>query len=349
MKVTKVLSYLLISAFAVCLAFSCKEDDETTESKYMRGVFTFETPAFGKAYDTFTMKPEGEVKRAKDDDSDKTIGIYWAIPYFTSVLDTVRKEGEVGPDGSMTVTLPSDTLATLSFTCGFFASGYNTNSVTRYTTIVDPDPEGESLKGIVRVHGYPSFTDTRDGKYYHTIPGGTNTLWMQRNLGWSGGGQAYHGCSVVDELFGRMYTWEEAQTACPEGWRLPSEADWVALAESVSNEKFEPFVPFKGIAGKFMGSVTFNGERMWPYSPYVDSQGNKPFFALPMGYASILNKDGYTYHDYCVRAVFWTSEEYKGYGVYRSFYMNSPNIEVDYANKKEMAASVRCVRDYKAE
>jgi len=32
------------------------------------------------------------------------------------------------------------------------------------------------------------------------------------------------------KTYGRLYTWEAAQRACPEGWHLPSDEEWYHLA-----------------------------------------------------------------------------------------------------------------------
>ena len=31
--------------------------------------------------------------------------------------------------------------------------------------------------------------------------------------------------------YGRLYTWEAAQKACPPGWRLPSDEEWWNMAK----------------------------------------------------------------------------------------------------------------------
>ncbi len=68
---------------------------------------------------------------------------------------------------------------------------------------------------------YGSFTDTRDGHKYRTVGVG-NRLWLADNLAYeSSGSICANGKSACDS-YGRLYTWEAAQSVCPEGWRLPS-------------------------------------------------------------------------------------------------------------------------------
>lgn len=70
-----------------------------------------------------------------------------------------------------------------------------------------------------------SFVDSRDGKRYMTVKIGSR-VWMAENLN-------YHAmdsyCYGNDERncmsFGRLYTWESANRACPDGWSLPESDD----------------------------------------------------------------------------------------------------------------------------
>jgi uncharacterized protein (TIGR02145 family) len=36
--------------------------------------------------------------------------------------------------------------------------------------------------------------------------------------------------------YGRLYNWEDAKSACPSGWRLPSDDEWTALTDAVGGE-----------------------------------------------------------------------------------------------------------------
>ena len=95
-------------------------------------------------------------------------------------------------------------------------------------------------------------------------------------------------------------------------------------------------------AGKLMVKAYFNGVLIWDYYRGVEIR-NEAFSALPWGYAQI--EDGrYSFYDYDDYAIFWTSDEYEGRGVYRYIFEQYDNVYVGTADKQTFAANVRCVR-----
>ncbi|MDD4062404.1 MAG: FISUMP domain-containing protein [Candidatus Pacebacteria bacterium] len=77
-----------------------------------------------------------------------------------------------------------------------------------------------------------TLTDARDGQVYPTIIV-NGTRWMAQNLNYNVSGS---GCSPDNpsncesgDPYGRLYTYDQAMSACPIGWRLPSDEDWKSL------------------------------------------------------------------------------------------------------------------------
>ena len=198
---------------------------------------------------------------------------------------------------------------------------------------------------------------TADGitYYYETING---LDWFRNNLADPAYGAPQAKAEAMSDVFGRYYSYEEAVKACPEGWRLPTDAEWRALAESVnapSASKEHGIIP--GIAADFMADARFNGAIMWEYWPAVGEITNKSGLAvIPCGYSNLGTKgDNGTYptaaffgvYEY---AAFWTADKVEGedgMAYYRYLICDQPDMQIGKGDVNTLGASVRCVRESK--
>lgn len=95
-------------------------------------------------------------------------------------------------------------------------------------------------QGITRqTESSTPFTDTRDGQVYKTVrytttyPDQTKytAIWMTSNLNYETADSfCYNDEETNCNIYGKLYTWEAAMTACPDGWRLPNDEDWYQLS-----------------------------------------------------------------------------------------------------------------------
>jgi uncharacterized protein (TIGR02145 family) len=155
---------------------------------------------------------------------------------------------------------------------------------------------------------------------------------MAENLSYAAAGsKCSNGSSLSDastftcETYGRLYNWETAMSACPEGWHLPSDAEWDVLMTAVG--------------GSSTAGTKLKATSGWNNSGNgTDAYG---FAALPVGYGS---SDG-SFGNVGYYGLWWSATEYDAYGAYyRGMYYDD---EYAYWNfdDKDYLFSVRCLQD----
>lgn len=85
------------------------------------------------------------------------------------------------------------------------------------------------------------FTDPRDGYSYRVVTIG-GRRWFAENLRYrSEDSRCYEADEANCADHGRLYRLEDAERACPAGWRVPSEEDWrrLELALGIPPEEIE--------------------------------------------------------------------------------------------------------------
>lgn len=174
-----------------------------------------------------------------------------------------------------------------------------------------------------------SFTDKRDAKVYKTVKIGEQ-WWMGENLAY----KTSSGCTTYEDIddyvgtYGYLYTWEVSKDVCPEGWHLPSDAEFLVLAGFLGGEY---------VAG---GKMKEPGTDHWK-SPNTGATNSSGFTALSSGKGN----DNENKYYLGVMTYFWTSEDDGGeYGV--SWALFSAKEEFSrYGLIKENSVSVRCIKD----
>lgn len=140
-----------------------------------------------------------------------------------------------------------------------------------------------------------TFTDTRDGQTYKTVQIGNQT-WMAQNLNYKIGKSSCYNNNKKDcEKYGRLYDWNTAMKACPEGWHLPSREEYEQLLFiACGNEK--------------SCDKELNSQTGWVYNGN-NSDDKLGFSALPAGYygGHYLFDGGKKFRSRGWGANFWTS------------------------------------------
>lgn len=79
-----------------------------------------------------------------------------------------------------------------------------------------------------------SFKDPRDGQVYGIKRIG-NLTWMKENLRFDApaGSLCFDNDDEACADLGMLYTYDAALKACPAGWRLPTDSDWMDLEKAV--------------------------------------------------------------------------------------------------------------------
>ena len=195
-----------------------------------------------------------------------------------------------------------------------------------------------------------SFTDPRDGQSYDVVMIGDLT-WMAENLNYATEASVCpDGDSRNCKYLGRLYTWAEAKTVCPEGWRLPTKADFGTLVAAVFGDAAQSRVGNPGAVSNKVGAALKSRDSWFKKGNGSDEFG---FNALPAGYRdAILKADdgaimGGRFDGIGGYAYFWSATEdvenpeSNAYYLFLSFSSDAASLN---SFAKEDYRSVRCVR-----
>ena len=308
-----------MAAFAAISIYSCKKDDSSdTTYNYLDGGMGITLDKYVDGLDSVRVTAYGVTHPDGDD-----LSYYYRVTDLEGAGDTVKVSSKT-PRTSFhkRFKLPYET-GTYTVTCGAYASGYYSTSSTAQVTLVKPGI-GQSLSETGINYDDPHITI--DGKDYFTTTIGS-LEWLRNNLADSSAGLALEGCEVTSYPLGRYYTFTEASSICPSGWRLPTADEWKGLSDK---------------AGALMVDARFNGNIMWPVSE-VDKNNSTGISAIPAGYASIMGATA-RYKGLGEYAAFWTSDTTDEGAIYVYIIGTSDNIFTAVGDKTAFSASVRCVR-----
>ncbi len=171
-----------------------------------------------------------------------------------------------------------------------------------------------------------NLVDVRDSKVYKTVIL-DKQVWMAENLNFEMENSAiYEKLPENGIKFGRLYTWDAANKACPAGWHLPSDGEWKELEKYLGMPEID-----LEKSNEWRG--TNQGTRLI-------SDSTLSFNIQLGGYKN--PPSNYNLKD--SQAFFWTSSTEYELGWMRQLYIKSPQI-FRKSRPKSWSFSVRCVKN----
>ena len=185
-----------------------------------------------------------------------------------------------------------------------------------------------------------TYTDPRDGQTYATVDIGCQT-WFAENLNYeTSNSWEYENSSANGNIYGHLYTWDAALTACPSGWSLPDDEEWKTMEMALGMSQSEADDDdWRGTDEG--GKMKETGTTHWN-SPNTGATNTSGFTALPGGYR---DSSG-SFNDLGYDGSWWSSTEGSGTSAWhRSLYYSSDQVLRDSSYDKVYGFSIRCLKD----
>jgi uncharacterized protein (TIGR02145 family) len=252
-------------------------------------------------------------------------------------------------------------LTGLSAGTTYFARAYATNSVgTAYGNEMN-------FKTSSAFPGCGTVTDA-DENIYNTVTIGSQ-CWMQENLKttryrngdligtttpaildissetnpeyqW-----AYNGNESNVATYGRLYTWytvTDSRNVCPEGWHVPTDAEWTTLTDFLTNNGYG----YDGSGDEIAKSMaTISG---WTTDPTAGNVGNNQAGNNSSGFSALPGGSRFTSGAFLTigaAGIWWSATEGSATLAWCRYMIYRTSIVTRDHNVKSYDFSVRCLRD----
>lgn len=179
-----------------------------------------------------------------------------------------------------------------------------------------------------------SYTDSRDAQVYNIVTIDSQR-WFKENMRYNVSGSMLNPSNPNSD-YGRLYSWQQAQSACPSGWHLPSDDEWKQFERSLGMTQSQ------SDAEQWRGSN--EGSKLKATSGWTNNgNGNNSsgFNALPAGYYNNV-----TYGNLGGQGYFWTATSSStNTAWYRYLSWELTQVYRHYDFDKTYMLSCRCVQD----
>jgi uncharacterized protein (TIGR02145 family) len=193
------------------------------------------------------------------------------------------------------------------------------------------EDEGNETEAFYYVYGYDG-TDVTEAKAYEHTPDEE--------------GEYSPGSSPIKsyETYGVLYNWTAAMTACPEGWHLPSDAEWKQLEMYLGMSEAE--ANSENYRGTDEGGKLKSGTTHW-YQINEEDTNESGFTALPGGCRYHCRYEGYPKNTFLLigkHGYWWSSSSLGSFPYYRRLEYWTSQVINSY-DFQYYGHSVRCLRD----
>ena len=211
------------------------------------------------------------------------------------------------PDGSTTYTLPVSSSS---------STPESSSSAVSSSSAQPPDPSSSSIA----IESSSSLSSAASAGDYSFVSIGASQ-WTTTNIFTDVGSTTCHANETLADCstYGRFYTFDQAQTACPTGTHLPTQLEWQALITAVGGTT---------VAGSVLKNATG-----WNPVSGTDLFG---LHVLPTGSAVSAS--------YGTEAYFWTATEATTAMGYVVSFDGTSSVQIA-AMDKNTAVTIRCVAD----
>lgn len=194
--------------------------------------------------------------------------------------------------------------------------------------------------------------DSRDGYKYQIVTIGRQT-WMAENLQYEtdSGSWIYNNDISNLDLYGRLYNWEAAKVACPQGWHVPTDPEWTLLELHCGMD------PEEANANSYRRSGSVGLKLMSLSGWFENGNGTNSYgFSIhPSGFRSFernwdINTGVYyesNFENIQKSAYLWSSSLFTvEEAIYRGFYYGEPGVD-RYRKENGDGLSIRCIKGEK--
>ncbi|WP_073226536.1 FISUMP domain-containing protein [Fibrobacter sp. UWEL] len=189
-----------------------------------------------------------------------------------------------------------------------------------------PDPIESSSSAVTFRCGLDSIVDSEEylGRKYATVKYGSQCWLAENSYRALEGSKCYGDNEENCEIYGRLYSFDIAKFACPEGTHLPTEEEWITLQTTVTRNN---------------GGLDLKSSETWLAKP---GQSGGKFNAKAAGYYDAEEEEFVSLGGF---AGFWSSTDVGGMMATYMYLSSSNQNFIDGYKEQSNFYSVRCLKD----